>query len=163
MGGTGGTSDIHLQSAETGARIFFRMAGVFTPVTSLPSALAERLGGRIKFLARLKTWQTALAQAGRMDRTHVGTAHDIRVSTYPTVTGEWIVPLLFRKAAFPDLEGPGFAEAARQALEQFLQRPAGLLSLTGPPRQRQDRDHLRLFAAPGTHGPPTPHHPRRSG
>ncbi|MCX7865571.1 GspE/PulE family protein [Limisphaera sp. VF-2] len=127
-----GASDIHFQPAENCVRVFFRLDGVLTPVTDLPGALAERLSGRIKYLARLKTWQTALPQDGRIDHSEVGTAHDIRVSTYPTVTGERIVLRLFRKATLPDLQGLGFPEAARKELEHFLQRPAGLLLLTGP-------------------------------
>lgn len=129
---TAGASDIHLQPEEYGTRVFFRLDGVLTPVMVLPPALAERVSGRIKFLARLKTWQTALPQDGRIERASLGTRRDVRASTYPTVTGERIVLRLFSAAVLPDLDGLGFPEGARRALEQFLRRPSGLLLLTGP-------------------------------
>src|SRR5215813_3197686 len=84
-------SDIHLQMSANGATIAFRLDGVLAKIATLPSSLAERVFGRIKFLARLKTYQESLPQDGRIDRGELGTQNDLRVATYPTVTGEKIV------------------------------------------------------------------------
>jgi len=41
--------------------------------------IAERVFGRIKFLARLKTYQESLPQDGRIDKADIRTINDIRV------------------------------------------------------------------------------------
>ena len=46
-------SDIHLQSVNGGAAVSFRLDGLMTPVLELSGDIAERVFGRIKFLARL--------------------------------------------------------------------------------------------------------------
>ena len=125
-------SDIHLQMREGGADIAFRLDGVMTPATELPATLAERVFGRIKFLARLKTYQESLPQDGRIDKADLRARSDIRVSTYPTVTGEKIVLRLFNAAEVRKLAELGFPPEVQSELEQFLHQTSGLLLLTGP-------------------------------
>ncbi len=127
-----GASDIHLQMAGAEAQIFFRLDGVMTPVTTLSGTLAERVFGRIKYLARLKTYQESLPQDGRIDKAGIGAEHDLRVATYPTVTGEKIVLRLFTESAARTLGELGWSGAARAELERCLRRPSGLILLTGP-------------------------------
>src|SRR5580698_8515147 len=91
-------SDIHLQMRGKTASIAFRLDGVMTPASELPEEIAERVFGRIKFLARLKTYQESLPQDGRIDKSALNSQNDIRVATYPTVTGEKIVLRLFQTA-----------------------------------------------------------------
>ena len=73
------------------AQVSFRLDGVMTPAGGLSDDIAERVFGRIKFLAHLKTYQDSLPQDGRVEKTQIGAINDIRVATYPTVTGEKIV------------------------------------------------------------------------
>src|SRR5262245_48841649 len=73
-----GASDIHLQMRGASAEVCFRLDGVITPAAELPAPAAERVCGRIKFLARLKTYQESLPQDGRIDRQEVGAQNDIR-------------------------------------------------------------------------------------
>ena len=127
-----GASDLHLQMGSESATVTFRLDGVMTPETTLPAAVAERVIGRIKFLARLKTYQESLPQDGRIDKSAVHARSDIRVSTYPTVTGEKIVLRLFDAAEVRTLAQLDFPSDTRQELETFLQRTSGLLLLTGP-------------------------------
>lgn len=127
-----GASDIHLQMRETAAEIAFRLDGVITPVAPLPAALAERVIGRIKFLARLKTYQESLPQEGRIAAADLGTRNDIRVATYPTVTGEKVVLRLFNTGTTRTLRDLGLPDPARAELEHFLRKTSGLLLLTGP-------------------------------
>ena len=127
-----GASDIHLQMRPGGAAVSFRLDGVMTPTAEIPAAMAERVFGRIKFLARLKTYQESLPQDGRIDQAELKARSDIRVATYPTVTGEKIVLRLFdavgiRGLDVLDLPAPVLAE-----LHRFLRQTAGLLLLTGP-------------------------------
>ena len=127
-----GASDIHLQMENGGAVVSLRLDGLMTPATRFAPDIAERVFGRIKFLARLKTYQESMPQDGRIDKGAVSGRSDIRVATYPTVTGEKIVLRLFNPVAakgIAELEFPGDAAAE---LNSFLRQPSGMLLLTGP-------------------------------
>jgi len=110
----------------------FRLDGALTAVEDLSADVAERVFGRIKFLARLKTYQESLPQDGRIEHGEIGSVNDIRVATYPTVTGEKIVLRLFNSATTKTLNELDFPEYAHAELEHFLRQTAGLLLLTGP-------------------------------
>lgn len=125
-------SDLHIHRRGAVAEVAFRVDGVLVPVRTLPEGLAERVLGRIKYLARLQTWQDAVPQDGRIDRAELGVAQDVRVATYPTVTGEKVVLRLFNSSQVLRLKDLGLTAEARALLEAFLRRPAGLLLLTGP-------------------------------
>src|SRR5947208_12620121 len=127
-----GASDIHLQMAGPVAQVAFRLDGVMTPVSELPEDIAERVLGRIKFLARLKTYQDSLPQDGRIDKAEVSAQNDIRVATYPTVTGEKIVLRLFNQSVAKSLRELELSDEACAVLERFLRQNSGLLLLTGP-------------------------------
>jgi general secretion pathway protein E len=127
-----GASDIHLQMAGPTAQVAFRLDGVMTPVSELPEAIAERVFGRIKFLSRLKTYQESLPQDGRIDKAEVRAQNDIRVATYPTVTGEKIVLRLFNQSVVKSLRELELSGEACAELERFLRQNSGLLLLTGP-------------------------------
>jgi type II secretory ATPase GspE/PulE/Tfp pilus assembly ATPase PilB-like protein len=127
-----GASDIHLHLVGKSARVAFRLDGVMTDAGEIPEPVAERVFGRIKFLARLKTYQESLPQDGRIDKADLGAQNDLRVATYPTVTGEKIVLRLFNQTSVRTLSELGFPADARAELERFLRRSAGLLLLTGP-------------------------------
>jgi len=127
-----GASDIHLQMRGKSAEVLFRLDGVIVPVTELSDAVAERVVGRIKFLARLKTYQESLPQDGRIDHADVGSTNDIRVATYPTITGEKLVLRLFSTSTAKRLGELDFPEHAHAELEHFLRQTSGLLLLTGP-------------------------------
>jgi len=125
-------SDIHLQMQQGSASVAFRLDGVVVPALTLPAPLAERVFGRIKFLARLKTYQESLPQDGRIDKAALNARSDIRVSTYPTVTGEKIVLRLFNTREVRTLSQLEFPAEIVAELETFLCQTAGLLLLTGP-------------------------------
>lgn len=125
-------SDIHVQMLGKTAQVSLRLDGMMAPATEVPEPLAERLVGRIKFLSKLKTYQESLPQDGRIDKAEVGSRNDIRVATYPTVTGEKIVLRFFSDTEQPRLSELGLPPAAVTELERFLRGQSGLLLLTGP-------------------------------
>jgi type II secretory ATPase GspE/PulE/Tfp pilus assembly ATPase PilB-like protein len=127
-----GASDIHFQMRGKLAEVGFRLDGIITPVRELPEAVADRVFGRIKFLARLKTYQESLPQDGRIAHEDLKSRNDIRVATYPTVTGEKIVLRLFNAETAKTLEELALAPAAQAELTKFLRRTTGLMLLTGP-------------------------------
>ena len=125
-------SDIHLQMFGKSAQVSLRLDGMMAPPMPLPEPVAERVFGRIKFLSKLKTYQESMPQDGRIDKAEVGSASDIRVATYPTVTGEKIVLRFFTDTETPTIGELKFPETAVAELESFLGGSAGLLLLTGP-------------------------------
>jgi type II secretory ATPase GspE/PulE/Tfp pilus assembly ATPase PilB-like protein len=125
-------SDIHLQMLGKSAQISFRLDGVMTPASEIPEPAADLVFGRIKFLARLKTYQDSLPQDGRIDRSALNSQNDLRVATYPTVTGEKIVLRLFNPGGAKSLPELGLPQTACDELGRFLRQTSGLLLLTGP-------------------------------
>jgi general secretion pathway protein E len=125
-------SDIHLQMRGAVASISFRLDGVLSPIEELSEEIADRVFGRIKYLARLKTYQESLPQDGRIEKAEIGSIEDIRVATYPTVTGEKIVLRLFSAAEAKELGDLGLAPRVIEKLRRFLSGTSGLLLLTGP-------------------------------
>ena len=127
-----GASDIHFQMRGKVAEVGFRLDGIITPVRELPADIADRVFGRIKFLSRLKTYQESLPQDGRIAHDELKSKNDIRVATYPTVTGEKIVLRLFNAETAKALGELSLPAAAQNELEKFLRQSSGLLLLTGP-------------------------------
>jgi type II secretory ATPase GspE/PulE/Tfp pilus assembly ATPase PilB-like protein len=125
-------SDIHLQMRGKTAEVAFRLDGVITPGSELAAEVAERVFGRIKFLARLKTYQENLPQDGRIPHDELRSKNDLRVATYPTVTGEKIVLRLFNPETAKTLAELALPDAVHAELENFLGQTTGLLLLTGP-------------------------------
>jgi general secretion pathway protein E len=125
-------SDIHLQMGNGGATAFFRLDGLMTPSAKFSAEIAERVFGRIKFLSRLKTYQESMPQDGRIDQRSVHARSDIRVATYPTVSGEKIVLRLFNPAAAKGIAELEFSRDASEELTKLLRQPSGMLLLTGP-------------------------------
>lgn len=124
-------SDIHLQMLNGRAEVSFRLDGVMNPAGAFEADLAERVFGRVKYLAKLKTYQESLPQDGRIGRADIGAGHDIRVATYPTVTGEKIVLRLFSESS-QTLDELDLEPSVHEALEAFLARSSGMMLLTGP-------------------------------
>ncbi len=128
-----GASDVHLQLESDGASVSLRLDGLLTPLCRLEKEVAERVIGRVKYLARLKSYQSALPQDGRINAAEIGARHDLRVATYPTLTGEKVVLRLFDGGHGDHrLSDLGFPEPALASLKSFLRSPSGLLLLTGP-------------------------------
>jgi type II secretory ATPase GspE/PulE/Tfp pilus assembly ATPase PilB-like protein len=125
-------SDVHLHQTISGLSVSFRLDGMLTEIRTLDPETGERVVGRIKYLARLKTYQNSLPQDGRIEKGDASLTHDVRVSTYPTVTGEKLVLRLFANFASPTLEDLHFKPWITEALLQALRQPAGLILLTGP-------------------------------
>ena len=121
-------SDVHLHMG----RVQFRLDGVLTNVGTLPAEAAKLVLGRVKYLAKLKTYVESLPQDGRIAADEVGLASDVRVSTYPTVTGEKLVLRLFYAEHQLTLNQLGFPAGVNDALEHQLSIRSGMILLTGP-------------------------------
>jgi type II secretory ATPase GspE/PulE/Tfp pilus assembly ATPase PilB-like protein len=125
-------SDIHLTHEPGKLRIDFRLDGELTPIKSVSPDEGEHLCGRIKYLARLKTYQESLPQDGRIAGTELGCDNDLRVSTYPAIHGEKIVLRLFNRSIVRPLSELGLPETGVRVVQDALDSNSGLILLTGP-------------------------------
>lgn len=126
------TSDVHIHRVGGEYVVDFRLDGLLSRASSHPLELGERMIGRLKYLARLKTYQDHLPQEGRICGREAGVASDIRLATYPTINGEKAVLRMLHERSTPGLKDLGFPPVALAVLERFLGGPSGLLLLTGP-------------------------------
>ena len=75
-GKASGVSDLHLQPAETGLEIRYRLDGVLQTAGELPCSVAPNVVARLKVLAGLLTYRTDVPQEGpiRQDPSHASFA-----------------------------------------------------------------------------------------
>ncbi len=126
-------SDIHIQPLANGsAEVAFRLDGVIAPAETLDPNIASLVIGRIKYLAKLKTYEHSVPQDGRISREDSGIEQELRVSSYPTVSGEKIVIRLFTEHQIQPLDQLGLDLDAYSTIDGFLQERQGLMLLTGP-------------------------------
>jgi len=129
-----GASDIHLEPYERKFRVRYRIDGVLHEITSPPINLAGRIVARVKILSRLDIAERRAPQDGRMKlRLSKNKSIDFRVSTLPTLYGEkCVIRILDSNAETFGIEVLGFEEAQRHAYLDAVQRPYGMILVTGP-------------------------------
>ena len=126
-------SDIHIEPYENLLKIRCRIDGVLRDEPSPPRHLAPAVISRLKILANLDIAERRLPQDGRINMRVQGKELDIRVSTVPTMYGESLVMrLLQREDVTLDFDSLGFDAVSRQALQEALRMPHGMIIVTGP-------------------------------
>lgn len=130
-----GASDIHFEPYEKSYRVRFRIDGVLQETSQPPLAARAKIAARIKIMSRLNTTETRIPQDGRI-RLTLGNDErkvDFRVSTLPTLFGEKIVMrLLDSTRSVMKLEQLGLDAKQEQAVQEALQKPHGMILVTGP-------------------------------
>ncbi|MBS1197189.1 MAG: pilB [Proteobacteria bacterium] len=129
-----GASDIHFEPYEKFYRIRFRVDGILREVAQPPLAIKDKLASRIKVISRLNIAEKRIPQDGRMRLVLSKTrAIDFRVSTLPTLQGEKIVcRILDPSSATLGIEALGYEPEQKQALLDAVERPYGMVLVTGP-------------------------------
>ena len=126
-------SDIHIEPMARHLMVRYRIDGRLVEAERLPDAFAGPVASRIKVIAGLDIAESRLPQDGRLRLTVRGREVDVRVSTSPTVWGESIVlRLLGRTEVLLDLDRLGLPAPALSRLARALDRPHGIILLTGP-------------------------------
>ncbi|HVY70681.1 MAG TPA: GspE/PulE family protein [Verrucomicrobiae bacterium] len=128
-----GASDIHIEPWESTLVVRIRINGVLNELVHLPLDLMEKISGRLKVMASLISYQTDLPQEGHAPASPDIGGVELRISIFPTVRGEKIVIRIFDPSnrSF-DLATLGFEEENLQTFLSLLNRPSGLILLTGP-------------------------------
>lgn len=128
-----GASDIHVETQEKRLIVRFRVDGVLRDIVEPKRALAPLLVSRIKVMARLDIAEKRIPQDGRVTLRVGGYDIDVRVSTIPTQHGERVVMrLLDRGSTGLEIDALGMSERDREVFLRLLDRPHGVLLVTGP-------------------------------
>jgi type II secretory ATPase GspE/PulE/Tfp pilus assembly ATPase PilB-like protein len=128
-----GATDIHIEPLEEIVQIRFRVDGLLQNGPAYPKALQASLMSRIKILSGLDIAESRLPQDGRVRSRVDGRLVDLRVSTFPTVNGEdTVLRILDRDRVNLKLESLGISAADLTLLRDALDKPFGLLPVTGP-------------------------------
>ncbi|WP_273857549.1 type IV-A pilus assembly ATPase PilB [Photobacterium sp. GSS17] len=127
-------SDIHFEPYEESYRIRFRCDGILHLHASPPANLSRRLSTRLKVMSRLNIAERRQPQDGRIKlKLSENVAVDLRVSTLPTLWGEKVVlRILDSSSANLDIDILGYTEPQKAAYMSALQRPQGMILMTGP-------------------------------
>ncbi|MEF7614835.1 type IV-A pilus assembly ATPase PilB [Aquincola sp. MAHUQ-54] len=126
-------SDLHFEPYEYHYRVRFRIDGELREITQPPVAIKDKLASRIKVISRLDISEKRVPQDGRMKLKFGNKAIDFRVSTLPTLFGEKIViRILDPSSAKLGIEALGYEKAEKDRLMHAIQRPYGMILVTGP-------------------------------
>ncbi len=129
-----GASDIHFEPYEKTYRVRFRTDGILKEIAKPPSNLSHRLAARLKVMAELDISERRMPQDGRIKMKLSKTkAIDFRVNTLPTLWGEKIVlRILDPTSAKMGVDLLGFETYQKELFMEALQRPQGMILVTGP-------------------------------
>jgi len=132
-------SDIHLETADDGLAIKYRIDGVLSPVEQVQgAAIAEQVISRVKVMAELDIAERRVPQDGRFKARMKGRDVDVRVSVMPSSFGEdAVLRILDRRSVASErgvlsLEQLGFSPDILLALRELASQPYGMLLVTGP-------------------------------
>jgi type II secretory ATPase GspE/PulE/Tfp pilus assembly ATPase PilB-like protein/8-oxo-dGTP pyrophosphatase MutT (NUDIX family) len=126
-------SDIHLEPAEQGTAVRYRIDGLLRDVMVLPKNVGVPLVSRVKIMARMDIADRLRPQGGHATVTVDGARVDLRVSTLPASHGEKVViRILDTRSAVRSLEALGLDIVDAPRMRRLLEVREGLVLVTGP-------------------------------
>jgi type IV pilus assembly protein PilB len=126
-------SDIHIEPDEKEVHVRYRIDGVLHDAMTLPKDVAAGIVARIKVLSNLKLDEHRLPQDGRFKIQNDEYKISFRVSMLPVFDGEKIVMrLLDESSKGLTLEKMGIAGSALEAVHREINKPNGMILVTGP-------------------------------
>jgi type IV pilus assembly protein PilB len=129
-----GVSDVHIEPYEKAFRVRYRLDGSLHTVMGLPMKIKNAILSRLKIMSSLDIAERRLPQDGRI-KMKMGPKKtmDFRVSVLPCLFGEKIVLRLLDKSNLQlDMTKLGFGEAQLKDFKDALDRPYGMVLVTGP-------------------------------
>ena len=132
-----GASDVHIEPYEKEFRVRFRIDGILYNVMAPPMKFRDAITSRIKIMAKLDIAEKRLPQDGRIKIRFAADGAtkeiDFRVSCLPTLFGEKIVMrLLDKDKLMLDMTKLGFEAESLKKLETAINKPWGMVLVTGP-------------------------------
>jgi type IV pilus assembly protein PilB len=128
-----GASDIHINPEEGDTRVLFRVDGVLSPAATVKRRMSSGVVSRVKIMAELDISEKRVPQDGRFALTVEGRRVEIRVVTFPLVTGEGLVMRILDKGVVVDgLDALGMRELEQKRFQRAIHKPNGAVLVTGP-------------------------------
>lgn len=130
-------SDIHLECQREAIRVRIRVDGVLHPVANISHEKYRQVISSIAIAANISTGSPD-AQTGHINKTYKLATGDevnvnLRVETVPTVYGIDVVMRLFNfKLEYLKLDSLGLSEKEREAVDDVIKHPSGLVLIVGP-------------------------------
>ncbi len=126
-------TDIHIRPASDHLMVRYRIDGVLHDAIRLPAYVIKPLAARIKHMAGLSVAERNIAQDGRITVGHAGREYDLRVSVLPSASGESVVMRVLDPSAVQlGLGDIGMTPGTREAFDELLHRPCGIVIVAGP-------------------------------
>ena len=124
-----GSSDIHLESFESKARVRFRIDGALIEKYTIANQDYLELVNKVKIKANLDITEKRLPQDGRINYQDF----DLRVSVLPTLHGEKIVMrILGKDAQSIALDALGLEERQKKVYLDAVKQTNGIVLISGP-------------------------------
>jgi type IV pilus assembly protein PilB len=129
-----GASDLHFEPYEKTYRVRFRIDGILHEMGAPPAYLSSRLAARLKVMSKMDIAEKRVPQDGRIKlKISAKKSIDFRVSSLPTLFGEkMVLRILDSSIAMMGIESLGYEDEQRALYEANLQRPQGMILVTGP-------------------------------
>lgn len=128
-----GASDIHFEPEGSFLRLRYRIDGQMVQIRSFHLDYWNAMVVRIKIMSGMNIAESRCPQDGRISYNVLGRDVDFRVATQPTIHGENVVMRLLDKAkSLVPLDQLGFSDHNVAVLKVLLQRPEGIIIVTGP-------------------------------
>ena len=126
-------SDVHFEPQEDGFYIRFRSDGSLKIEHKLPLNSARQIINRIKSMSNLDVNTSKAIQDGNCRLDLFGKVVDLRVSVIPAVNGEnLVVRVLDQNKMSLDVSMIGFSKENEKKFLKIIQKPKGIILLTGP-------------------------------
>ena len=127
-----GASDIHFDPSQDSLKIRFRIDGILSDYSIIPSKYKRNMISRIKMIAGMNIMETRLPQDGAI-KSKIGERFlDLRVSSLPTNNAEKIViRILDYSMSLAGLDNLGFSEDAMEKINRLIKIPNGIILVTG--------------------------------
>jgi len=128
-----GASDIHIEPQSHELVVRLRVDGLLREEQRLPRWTQGAIVSRIKVLSNMDIAEKRMPQDGRLVAEIAGRRVDMRVSTLPLTAGEKVVMRVVDTARKNvELGNLGMGERDYRRVKSFLDRPQGIVLVTGP-------------------------------
>ena len=126
-------SDVHIEPADLGIRVRYRIDGALKEVLTLPTSMGLGLISRIKIMAGMNIVERRRPQDGQLRTEIDGREVDVRVATVATIWGEkCVMRLLDRTRSVLRLSQLGMPKEEADTYSAFVRAPFGMVLCAGP-------------------------------
>ncbi len=128
-----GASDIHVEPAEDGLKVRYRIDGVLQMRHAPLKEYQSQIITRLKVMAKLDIAEQRLPQDGRIKLNIGGRQIDFRISSIPTAYGERLVLRILDKGnVLVGLSALGIRPEILEGLRMLVRLSEGIVLVTGP-------------------------------